>query len=193
MFIPALFRVGLTDRIELRLEGNTFTADDQDHQWSNGVAPTSIGFEWQLRRAAGRRPGLGVIGRYAPEWGRGEFASHHVTGDARLSASWDIADRWSLNPNVGIAWYEGEEGDFRAGLFAMTLAYEPADGLSLFVDTGVQSPEADGGSTSVVFDAGVAYSPKPNWQVDLSAGTRAHGQTAPRPFVAIGFAYRHKL
>ena len=115
-----------------------------------------------------------------------------MTSDARLAADWDVADHWSLKPNVGVAASEAEAGDFIAGLLALTLAYAPRDGVSWFVDTGPQMPEAEGGTTSAIVDEGGAYIFGRNWQVDLSAGTRAHGETAPHPFVAIGFAYRHK-
>jgi hypothetical protein len=164
----------------------------RDDQQQSGLAPTSIGLDYVLMRGTGRRPGLGVIGRVFPAWGSGDFASRHLTSDARLAADWDFSGHWSLNPNVGVAAYEADADDFIAGLLALTLAYAPRDGVSWFVDTGVQMPEAEGGTTSAIVDGGVAYIFGRNWQVDLSAGTRAHGETAPRPFVAIGFAYRHK-
>jgi len=45
-------------------------------------------------------------------------------------------------------------------------------------------------TASNVWDGGVAYIPRPNWQFDVSAGARTLGDTAARAFVAIGFAYR---
>ena len=191
-FFPTLFRIGLADRFEARFEGNTFVTVSAEDQRQSGLAPASIGFEWLVSRRSGRRPGLGIIGRVSPAWGTGDFVSRHVTSDARLAADWDFADHWSLNPNVGVAAYEADAGDFVAGLLALTLAFAPRDGVSWFVDSGVQMPEAEGGTTSVVVDGGVAYICGRNWQVDLSAGTRVHGETAPHPFVAIGLAYRHK-
>jgi hypothetical protein len=62
----------------------------------------------------------------------------------------------------------------------------------LFVDTSLQRREREGGSASTVWDGGVAYIPRQNWQFDVSAGARTRGQSAARVFVAIGCAYRHK-
>lgn len=191
-FIPLLFRVGLTDRFEARIEGNSFTTAVADGVRQSGVQTASIGFKLALQDAEEQRPGFGLIARLLPAWGSGGFETRHATGDVRLAVDWNFTDHLSLNPNGGIGWYEGEAGTFPAGVFALTLTYAPKPGVAWFVDTGVQAPEAEGGATSIIVDGGVAYIPRQNWQFDISVGTRAHGETPARPFIAVGVAFRHK-
>lgn len=192
LFFPTLFRIGLTDRLEARVEGNTFTRVESTDTVYQGLSPTSLGFEFVMKPDGERTPGLAAIGRVFPPWGSDSFAGELVSGDVRLVSDWKMSERWTLNPNAGIAWYEGDEGRYTAGLFALTLEFESSPGLAWFVDTGIQTPEEAGGATSVIGDAGVAYIPRQNWQFDVSAGVRTHGNTGPKPFIGVGVAYRHK-
>jgi hypothetical protein len=188
--IPTLFRVGVSDRWEARVEGNTFTTVGDGGDRHSGLAPTSLGVAAALLDAHDNKPGVGVIARVFPAWGTGDFASHETTADVRLAVDWDFAPRLSLNPNVGAGFYEGDPGHFACALLAMTLTFEAKPGVSWFVDAGSQTPESEGGTTSLLVDAGLAYIPRRNWQFDVSTGTRAHGDTPARPFVAVGVSVR---
>ena len=145
-----------------------------------------------MLHVAGRRPGLGVIGRVYPAWGSGQFKTQHVTGDVRVAADWAFADRLSLNPNLGVGWYEGDEQTYTTALFALTVTYSPRPNVAWFIDTGGQSTETNRGVASMIVAAGVAYIPRPNWQLDISAGKRALGRLSAQAFVSVGIAYRHK-
>ena len=192
LFVPALFRLGVSRRIEARVEGNTLSSRLVGTTRQTGLAPTSLGGKVGIVLADDDTPGVSVIGRVFPAWGTDEFHSDHVTGDVRLVVDWALTDRWSLNPNGGFSWSDDGESAFATGSFAMTIGYSPRPALSFFVDTSVQQREAAGGTASTVWDGGVAYIPRQNWQFDISAGARTRGETAARAFVAIGFAYRHK-
>ena len=190
-FFPTLFRVGLANRLEARVEGDTYTtiADRDLHQ--SGLTPISLGFK-ALLTPPDRDDGnaAGVIVNVTPAWGTGSFASEQASADVRLVIDWSLSDRWSLNPNAGFAWTKGESGHFIPALLAVTLSHQPAAEVQWFVDGAAELPEAEGGTASLVIDAGVAYIPKRNWQLDISAGTRAHGDTGPKPFIAVGVAWR---
>jgi hypothetical protein len=192
VFVPTLLRLGIADRWEARVEGNTFTWMEDDGKDASGFAPLSLGGKYQLTESQGTtHPSLGALARVFPPWGAHQLRSHHVTGDLRLAADWEFAPQLSLNPNLGIAIDEDDSGDvFPAALVAATLHYEPTDRLNPFVDVGLQAPEADGGETAVVFDGGLAYIVQPNVELDASAGTRVHGETPPRPFVTVGISIR---
>lgn len=196
-FVPALLRFGLTDKFELRIESNTYsrmkTYDPTVGTTTDvGAAPTSIGFKYQFADSAGwERPSMGVIVRLFPPSGSASFRSAHTTGDIRLAADWEFASQWSLNPNIGVALYEdNSQRTYTAGLFAMTLNYNPTKVLNFFVDTGVQTPETKRGGTSAIFDVGVAYIIGHNLQVDLAVGSGAAGTTSPDLFVAAGVSKR---
>lgn len=189
-FFPTLFRVGLTKRLEARIEGDTYTtiADRDQHQ--QGLTPVSLGFKASL--ASGQRATAGVIASFTPAWGTGAFSDEKASADVRLAVDWAMSDRWVLYPNAGLAWTEGESGHFVPALLALTLGYQPQPNVEWFVDAAAELPEAEDGTASVVIDAGVAYIARQNWQLDISAGTRVNGDTGPKPFIAIGLSYRHK-
>jgi hypothetical protein len=185
-FLPTLLRIGVLNRLEARVESNTWTAETSRGQTEEGIAPISIGAKLVLH------PGYGLIARVFPPWGSGAFQASRVTGDLRLAMDFDLPKALSLNPNVGVASYETEDGRFFTGLAAVTLSYEPTPKVAWFVDTGIQTPEDDGGRTSVIVDGGAAIFLGRNVQLDISAGTGLHGDTPPRPFVSVGFALRKR-
>ncbi len=197
LFIPSLLRFGINQHWEVRIEGNAYTwfsSHDpiQGSTHLEGAAPVSIGAKYHLVDSAGiRQPSIGAILRIFPASGSGSFRTMHVTGDFRLVADWDVAEKWSLNPNLGVGVYEGDANRlYTAGLFAMTLNYNPSKILNFFLDTGVQSPETQHGRTSVIFDTGVAYLITRDIQLDFSVGTGAAGNTPPHPFLSAGISKR---
>ena len=108
-----------------------------------------------------------------------------------MAADWNFAEKWSLNPNVGVGVYEDQTNrTYTAGLFAATLNFNPSKVLNFFVDTGIQSPEEKNGKTSVIVDAGTAFIIGHDIQLDLSVGTGVTGSTPPHPFIAAGFSKR---
>jgi len=202
LFFPTLIRFGVGSHWEARIEGNTFTrvstfdsANVSDHD--SGFAPTSMGLKYQIYKSSGEHQiSLGTIVRVFPAWGSKEFHPQHTTGDIRLAADWNFAPRFklSVNPNIGVARYEDDQGRlFNAGLFALTLNYLPTKKLNPFIDVGVQSPETSEGRSSAILDEGVAYTITRNLEIDASIGTRVHGITGPRPFLAFGVSWRSKL
>ena len=157
-----------------------------------GSQPTSIGVKYQFVESAGvRKPSVGAILRIFPPSGSGGFNTSHTTGDFRLAADWDFAPLWSLNPNAGVAIYEANTGHtYTAGLFALTLNFNPTKTLNFFVDTGMQTPETQHGKTAVIVDAGVAYVIGHDTQLDVSVGTGVAGLGPPRFFWSVGVSRR---
>jgi hypothetical protein len=196
-FAPTLLRLGVTPWLEARAESNTLThasvtlyEGSVDHE--TGLSPLLLGVKLALYDSHGdNRRSLGAIVRVAPPSGSNGFGTAHATGDLRLAADWDFAPKLSLNPNVGAARYEGSDGElFTTMLGALTLTYQPSPRLSPFVDLGYQSRDDSGGTWSIVFDAGLGYIIGHDVQLDVSAGTGAHGDSPPRPFVAVGASAR---
>ena len=185
-FLPTLFRIGLMDRLEARIESNTWTAESNRGQKDYGIAPISIGAELALHS------GYGVIARVFPAWGTGDFHASRVTGDLRLAMDFELPGSFSLNPNVGLASYETGDRRFFTGLAALTLSYEPTPKVAWFVDSGLQTPEDENQNASVIVDGGAAIFLGSNVQLDISAGTGVRGNTPPRPFVSVGFALRKR-
>jgi hypothetical protein len=83
-FLPTLVRIGLRNRLEARIESNTWTAETNRGQMEYGIAPISIGAAVVLH------PGYGVIARVFPAWGSGDFHASRVTGDLRLAMDFEL-------------------------------------------------------------------------------------------------------
>jgi len=186
LITPALLRYGITDPLELRVEGAGYSRATFDGVHSSGWAPLSIGLKYHFVD----KPSLGVIARYFPPSGSGDFKSEHPAADVRLAVDVDLSALWSLNPNVGVVTRDDGDGRFTALLAALTLQYNVTKKLNVFVDGAVQSPEARGGSTALIGDAGAAWIVGNDTQLDLSVGWGAHGQSPPNVFVAAGISRR---
>src|SRR5690349_16360039 len=180
LFIPSLLRFGIDSHWEVRVEGNTYTRVTSFESTSttnqiSGFAPLSLGFKYHIYDSKNdHQLSLVTIVRIFPTWGSKEFRTQHATGDIRLAADWNFAPRLrlSLNPNVGLARYEDDQGRlFTAGLFAVTLNSNPTKKLNPFLDLGVQWPEVKNGQTSAILDSGLAYIIGHNLQLDAGVGT----------------------
>ncbi|HLK14542.1 MAG TPA: transporter [Fimbriimonadaceae bacterium] len=192
IFIPTLLRFGVNSNWELRIEGAPFSYSDSFGVRSTGYQPISAGAKYHFMDAKGTKcPSLGFIGRVFPAIGSAGFQTTATTGDVRLAGDWNLNDQWELNPNLGVAEYQDGNGNlFTAGLFAMTLNFNPTPVLNFFVDTGIQGPEQQRGKTSVIVDVGVAYILGKNVQLDFSVGNGVSGVTSPHPFVGAGVSVR---
>lgn len=191
---PLLLRAGVAPKWELRVETDTYvlqttrTASGMTRE--EGSAPLSLGAKHQITGADdGSALSLGVIARLNSPSGAGEFRARHTTGDLRLVADWSFADKWSINPNIGVGRHEDDAGrPVSVWLAAATLGHNPTASLGLFVDAAVQSPEKKRGRAAVIVDAGLAYFPARDVQLDFSAGKGVRGDTPPRAFVSFGIS-----
>jgi len=195
--IPSLFRIGVTNRFELRVESNTFTHSSVTagslSASSSDFAPISIGAKLQFQDSDGpSQPSLGVIGRLFPASGTSGVKTTKATGDLRFAADWDVTPMLSVNPNVGVGRYEGDNGEtFTTALFALTLStFNAAKTINPFVDISIQTVEGPGAGSAIIVDGGVAYVPTPNVQIDLSGGKGVRGDSPAQWFVAVGLSVR---
>jgi hypothetical protein len=197
--VPTLLRIGLTSRVEARLEGNTFSRDHlsaTDGSATNtGLSPLFLGAKIVLYDPKQVGPlQVATIVRVAPPSGTDEFRTDRVTGDVRLVADWQLAPTLSLNPNVGYGSYLASDGTrLPVAIGALTLSWQPTPQWNPFVDVAYQSREDAGGTWAAIADAGLAYIIGCDLQLDVSAGQNLHGFTAPKPFVAAGISVRADL
>lgn len=197
IFFPTLLRLGFATNWEVRVEGNTFSRIDRHDEvlgntHDSGFAPTSLGLKYNFLPAAPTdKLSLGAIVRVFPPGGSGDFSTSRTTGDARLAADWTFAGKWSLNPNVGIGFYQDDRGrSYAAALAATPINFNPNKRVNLFADMGLQAPEGRNGKNALTIDAGGAYIIGHDVQIDLSIGTGVAGSTPPHPFIAAGVSRR---
>ncbi|HEU4752694.1 MAG TPA: transporter, partial [Armatimonadota bacterium] len=190
LFVPALFRYGLDDRWEARIESDGYSrsrtfSPAAGVEKTSGYSPVSLGakYHFQDAKPGNGRLSLGAILRLFPASGSSDFRTRHATGDLRLTADWSPSDRWAVNPNLGVALYEDGAGRaFAAGLGALTITYNPAKRLQPWIDAGVVGPEERSGRPSLILDGGVTYLIEQSTQLDFGVGTGLAGRTSPHPF-----------
>ena len=192
LFFPTLVRIGIADEWEARLESDVYAwRRDSEGERAEGWAPFALGVKHQFREGDDGGPSLGVLASLSPPSGSRALRQRRTTGEVRLLAEWEIGERWSLNPNIGLGYEESDEGErFSTRLLAATLAYRPQSRLELALDVGAQRPETPGGRTAVLSSASVAYRIGRDLQVDFALGGRSSGSTPPRRFVGAGFSVR---
>jgi len=179
---PVLFRYGMTRDLELRIEGDGYIRE----RHANGFAPVAIGVKYHF----GQAPSMGVIASVSVPSGTGEQRSHETNGIAVFTTDINLGEKWSLNPNAGLASQDDGDGRFTAGILALTVQYNVSDRTNVFVDGAMQTQESRGGGESLVVDAGAAWIVGSNTQFDVSIGWRARGTTTPNVFVGAGISRR---
>ena len=148
-------RVGLSDRLEARLEGEPVVqlrgAEDTDH---GGLG---IGFKYRFLDEGSWWPSLGIqpflkvpfapTGSGLPDLG------------ARVLASWDLPWRFSLDANAGMTAVAqtGPGGYLLQALVSASLAKEITERLSGFAELFFTSRGERGGRDSLGFDTGLVY------------------------------------
>lgn len=187
---PVLLRFGLTDALELRAETDGYQrATAPFAEAAKGWAPLSAGFKYRLREEGRGGPAMSVIGRVFPSSGSGDFKSTRTTGDLVLTADQTFAERWTINPNVGIAWQEAE-GRYTAALAALTIQYSFRPTLGVFVDGAWQRPEAPSAGSAAILDLGGAWVVGRDAQLDVSVGWGVGGETVANWFWSAGVSRR---
>jgi hypothetical protein len=183
---PLLLRYGVSAPLELRVEGNGHGRVTGPGFSASGWSPLSIGLKYHFLD----KPSLGIIARYFPPSGTGDFKSEHPAADLRLAADMDLNETWSLNPNIGVTTRNDGDGRFTAALAALTVQVNLTKKANVFADAGLQSPESRGGSVALLTDVGAAWIIGNDTQLDVTVGWGARGDSTPNVFYAAGIGRR---
>jgi hypothetical protein len=195
---PTLFRYGLTDNTELRLETDGWlhawrrgpAADDNGDV--SGMADTSLGIKWHLRDGAEGVPALGVLLHADLPSGARRTGSTGVRPSLRGVAEWDLPDEFSLGVMPGLAFLRNDDGKrFTSGIFAVSLGKDFNSQWHGYVELAApQIARGRDGGSQLSFDFGGTY--LLNKQVQLDAGF-ARGLNRNTADLAVTFGVSFKL
>jgi hypothetical protein len=181
---PTLFRYGLGDTTELRLETDGWTRertrDGVASYTEHGRSDLSLGIKWHVLDGAGTTPGVAWLLHVDTATGSRPFRGAGLRPSLRAAIEWDLPEEFSLGLMPGVYVDRNDAGRrFAGGIFAMTLGKEWSPRWHSFLEVAGQqlASRRDGGSV-VTLDTGLAFVATPALQFDIEA-SRGLSDAAP--------------
>lgn len=194
---PTLFRYGIGDAWELRLEtdGRTsFRSEDQSTGISttiNGYSELSFGVKYHLSDESAGMPSTGLLLHLDTPTGSHAFRGNGIRPSLRGVAEWDLPNDMSLGVMPGIIYNKNDNDKrFVGGILGIVLGKSWNEHLRSFVELAVpQISHQDNGGTISTFDIGGAYLLDQHMQIDAIVSKGLNKNTADLAF-GIGFSIK---
>jgi outer membrane putative beta-barrel porin/alpha-amylase len=174
---PTLFRLGVTENLELRVESDGRTRERTEaagvSDTQKGWADASVGFKWHMQEGDEKtgRPGIGWLIHADLDSGSRQFRGQGVRPSMRAVFEWDLPNDLSLGVMPGVIRDKdrmtGER--FTAGILAAVLGKELSDTARVFAEVAAtQIARQRYGGIIATFDLGAAYLLTKLTQVDVA-------------------------
>ena len=173
---PTLFRYGIGETTELRLETDGWTRERSEHGWSD----LSFGVKWHVLDGAGTTPGVAWLLHVDTATGSKAFRGAGLRPSLRAAIEWDLPEEFSVGVMPGVYLDRNDAGKrFAGGIFAVTFGKAWNEQWHSFAEIAGQqlATQANGGSV-VTLDTGLAWAPTRNLQFDIEI---SHGVTRAAP------------
>jgi len=165
---PLLLRVGLSDKLELRLDTDGRVTDRADPARPSGWGDTGLSVKWQINEGKDGTPTVGLIPQLDFASGSRDFKGNGTRPSVRMPMEWELPHDLTLGVMPGV--YRDRDDDGRhvtTGMFGVTLAKSLNERAYTFfeVSTPRIARTRDGG-TQASFDFGGGYSPTRDLHLD---------------------------
>jgi len=181
---PTLFRLGVGETTELRLETDGWTRERVDGATTHGWSDLSFGLKWHMQDGKDATPGIAWLLHVDTATGSKAFRGEGLRPSLRAAIEWDLPDEFSLGvmPGVYVDRVDGKR--FAGGILAATLGKEWSPRWHSFLElAGQQLASKRHGGSVVTLDAGLAFAATPTLQLDIEA---SHGLTDAAPDLEAG-------
>ena len=172
---PFLFRVGIADAWELRLESDWFIRSTVEVGTSEvttqGVSDFAVGVKWAFfAPESGNAPAMAALVHADLPTGSDDFQGDGTRPSLRISAEWALEGDWGIGIMPGIIYDQAGDERFVAGIFGAVVGKGLTESLRAFVEIAFEqiAKEADGGNVGFV-DFGGTFLLNPRWQLDAAA------------------------
>ncbi|WP_170234218.1 transporter [Segetibacter aerophilus] len=183
----ALFRYGVFDKLELRLE--TTVADEKlvsENEFKKGLKPVEIGLKLNFFETKNEAFSSSIVGQIGiPKFASPDHKIDKAYNRVRLLFENKLSEKLKLNYNVGSEW--DSEDQEQNWMYSFTPEFEISDKWESYVE--VYGFAKKGKTPEDVFDAGIAYFVSKNSKLDLSGGVGLN-EESPHYFVAAGISFR---
>jgi len=184
-FGQVLLRTGLSDRVELQGQLNSYVFLDVAGVELDGFQDIGIGLKTDLLNASDRKPlDLSVLTSLSFPTGSDDFSNDEVIPSIVLLGNLAISDQWSLDSNLGYTFqFDDLDGQW---LFTLTpaTAIPGPDNLGLYFGYAGFYTSVD---SRHFIEAGLTLLTAPGFQLDLNSGLELEDGDA---FIGIGAAKR---
>jgi hypothetical protein len=190
---PTLFRYGITQDWELRLETDGAVRYELGDISESGLADIAIGAKWHTMDGGSgwRRPSMAWLFHVDLETGSEEFSGDGMRPSVRAVAEWELGQRIALGAMAGLKYDSNDAGDhYLGGIFGVVAGYSFTDVFRGFLEYGAPNlASCDDGGDIATWNAGVAYLLSEDWQVDTAFSIGANGNS-PDSFWTVGLSGR---
>lgn len=161
---PNLFRVGVSDDLELRFESETLALQG----YQNGFSDVSLGFKWTAFE--GEDVTVGMIGLLTPPSGHFPFRTESFTPTLILASDFTLNPQQSLTLNLGGSLIDS---DLRGGRFfenfgALCFNQSFNETWTGYAEIAVSGPDVGTGIMETTADIGLGYRPTSNSIINLA-------------------------
>lgn len=193
-----LLRIGILEKVELRLGWNGFTSRDrraasiEDRQ--EGLRDADIGAKIRLAEQRGARPNIAFLAALVLPIGDDELTSSRFDPSFRFAFSHHLSDRLVVAYNLGMIWEseaddDGERELLSSGIYTLASGFAIIDTVAAYVELYGSIPASATGTPSNSFDGGFVWLVRPNLQLDIEAGVGLSSAAADW-FVGAGLSVR---
>ena len=170
---PTLMRYGISETVELRLEGDTrvreTTGNGGIDTTVSGHGDLGLGLKWhsQDRDETKNTPAVSSILQLDTPSGSKEFRGRGTRPSLRSIITWDLPHQFSLGVMPGLARDSRADGHrFNSGIFGISLAKRLTERFRIFVESSTsQLARAENGGVVSAWDIGTAYLLTNDWQL----------------------------
>lgn len=186
-----LGRLGLSERLELRLGGNSYRSVDQPGGGeATGWEDLSLGIKARLAEGDGPRPDLALIlATTLPTGARELGGGAGAQPEAVLALAWEAAHDVGVGVNLGYAYPRDGDERYHQGFGSIAVGWPGGERLGLFAELFAFDAEQAGGPTTAYADGGATWALGEDHQLDARVGTSLTGADTDW-FAGVGFTAR---
>ncbi len=196
-FMPTLFRYGISENTELRLEtdGRTvFRTEDLNtgqRETVAGYADVAVGLKWHVLDRKAGAPSVALLFALDIDSGNKIFKGEGLRPSVRVPVEFEFADEVSFGIMPGLTYDRNQDGKrFTSGIFAAVLGKGWTDRFRTFVEVAAsQIAKSEDGGNIVTFDVGAAYLLTDKIQID-AALYRGLNRNTPDIALTVGFSIK---
>lgn len=161
--INTLFRFGLAEGVEIRLNSNYLINDQISFMKKSSFNDFEVGAKFKILNKSSNKTKLALLTHVSIPTARESFSNNAYGILTRFNISHDLMDESQIGYNIGYNKFEDAKGQF-----IYTINYvRSLNSFGVFFEVFGENSKND---SNINFDSGITYLLNDNQQIDLSVG-----------------------